>query len=52
MDEDTVVYDASPEEMGKIALQLRQAGVQIIGGCCGTTPAHLAAMAAALRSGQ
>ena len=52
MDEDTVVYDASPEEMGNIALQLRQAGVQIIGGCCGTPPAHLAAMAAALRSGQ
>lgn len=52
VEEDTVVYDASPEDMADVALQLRAAGVQIIGGCCGTTPAHLAAMAAALRTGQ
>ena len=42
-----VVYDATPEHMGQIALQLREAGAQVIGGCCGTTPAHIAAMAAA-----
>lgn len=41
-------YDATPEEMAKTALRLRDAGVAVIGGCCGTTPAHLAAMAAAL----
>jgi methionine synthase I (cobalamin-dependent) len=44
-----IVYDAGPEYMGQIALQLREEGVQIIGGCCGTTSAHVAAMAAALK---
>jgi 5-methyltetrahydrofolate--homocysteine methyltransferase len=43
-----VVYDATPEEMAAAALRLRDAGISIIGGCCGTTPAHLAAMARAL----
>lgn len=43
-----VAYDATPEEMADAALRLREAGVRIIGGCCGTTPAHLAAMARAL----
>ncbi|MEI8386249.1 MAG: homocysteine S-methyltransferase family protein [Verrucomicrobiota bacterium] len=43
-----VAYDATPEEMAAVALRLRDAGVSIIGGCCGTTPAHLAAMARAL----
>jgi methionine synthase I (cobalamin-dependent) len=46
--DDRVVYDASPEYMGQIARQLREAGAQVIGGCCGTTPAHIAAMAIAL----
>lgn len=41
-------YDATPEEMAATALRLRNAGVSIIGGCCGTTPAHLAAMSKAL----
>jgi methionine synthase I (cobalamin-dependent) len=41
---DQVVYDATPEQMGHIAAQLREAGAQIIGGCCGTTPAHIAAI--------
>ena len=45
---DGVVYDATPEEMAAAALRLRDAGISIIGGCCGTTPAHLAAMAQAL----
>lgn len=49
MEDDRVVYDASPEYMGQIALQLREAGAQIIGGCCGTTPEHIAAIAKALR---
>jgi methionine synthase I (cobalamin-dependent) len=45
-----VVYDATPEYMAQVALQMRDAGAQVIGGCCGTTPAHIAAMAASLRS--
>ena len=47
--DDATVYDATPEYMADIALLLRQAGAQVIGGCCGTTPAHIAAIAAALK---
>ena len=46
--DDQAVYDARPEYMGQIAWQLAQAGAQVIGGCCGTTPAHIAAMATSL----
>ena len=45
---DGIRYNATPEEMAAAALRLRAAGISIIGGCCGTTPAHLAAMARAL----
>jgi len=38
------VYDATPDYMAQIALQLREAGAQVIGGCCGTTPEHITAM--------
>jgi methionine synthase I (cobalamin-dependent) len=44
-----MVYDATPEQMAQLALLLREVGVQIIGGCCGTTPAHISAMVGALR---
>ncbi|MCH7226593.1 homocysteine S-methyltransferase family protein [Haloferula sp. A504] len=40
-----VVYDATPEDMAELARKLRELGIHIIGGCCGTSPAHLAAMA-------
>lgn len=43
-----VIYDATPEPMAGIAQQLKAAGAAVIGGCCGTTPAHIAAMAQAL----
>jgi 5-methyltetrahydrofolate--homocysteine methyltransferase len=42
------IYRASPELMSQSAVQLRDAGARIIGGCCGTTPAHIAAMARAI----
>ena len=45
---DDTVYDASPEQMADTARRLMAAGVRIIGGCCGTTPDHLKAMAAAV----
>ena len=44
------VYRAAPGTMAEAALQLRAAGARIIGGCCGTIPAHLAAMARALKA--
>ena len=49
IDHGHTVYDATPDEMAATAIRLRDAGVRVIGGCCGTTPAHLAAMSRALR---
>jgi len=34
----------SPEEYAKVASRWLEAGVRIVGGCCGTTPAHTAAL--------
>ncbi|MBI2763272.1 MAG: homocysteine S-methyltransferase family protein [Chloroflexi bacterium] len=44
------VYRAEPAAMADYAIQIRDAGASIIGACCGSTPAHLAAMAEALRT--
>ncbi|MDO5658995.1 MAG: betaine--homocysteine S-methyltransferase [Paracoccus sp. (in: a-proteobacteria)] len=41
-------YDGTPALMGDYAALARDLGCRIIGGCCGTTPAHLAEMRAAL----
>ena len=37
-------YDASPADMAAHAARLRELGVDLIGACCGSTPAHVAAM--------
>ena len=41
-------YDGTPALMAEYAVLARDAGVRIIGGCCGTMPEHLAAMRRAL----
>ncbi|KPQ08516.1 MAG: 5-methyltetrahydrofolate--homocysteine methyltransferase [Rhodobacteraceae bacterium HLUCCA12] len=41
-------YDGTPELMAEYAVMARDAGAQIIGGCCGTMAEHLRAMRAAL----
>jgi 5-methyltetrahydrofolate--homocysteine methyltransferase len=43
-------FHGSPELMAQYALYARDAGATIIGGCCGTTPEHTAAMVNALDS--
>ena len=43
-----VVYSGDAQTMARYARLARDAGARIIGGCCGTTPSHLAAIAAAL----
>lgn len=43
-------YDGTPELMAEYAVLARDAGVKIIGGCCGTMPEHLRAMREALES--
>lgn len=44
-------YGGSPEIMAAYARLARGAGARIIGGCCGTTPEHVAAMRRALDAG-
>ena len=41
-------FHGSPELMAQYALYARDAGATIIGGCCGTTPEHIAAMVSGL----
>jgi 5-methyltetrahydrofolate--homocysteine methyltransferase len=43
-------YDGTPELMADYAVLARDAGAKIIGGCCGTTAAHLSKMRAALEA--
>ncbi len=43
-----VIYPSSPEYFGAFARQAADAGIRLIGGCCGTTPDHTRAMRASL----
>jgi homocysteine S-methyltransferase len=43
------MYMASPEYMATYAGHLVRAGAKVVGGCCGTTPEHIAAMIEAIR---
>ena len=47
---DRFEYDATPEVMAAWAVAMLRLGVTVIGGCCGTTPRHIAAMRDALAS--
>jgi homocysteine S-methyltransferase len=48
---DRIVYPkSSPEYFALFAREAAEAGVRILGGCCGTTPAHIRAMAEAVKS--
>jgi methionine synthase I (cobalamin-dependent)/5,10-methylenetetrahydrofolate reductase len=44
------IYLCSPEYMASFARKAVNAGVQIVGGCCGTTPNHIRAMRSAIRA--
>jgi 5-methyltetrahydrofolate--homocysteine methyltransferase len=45
-----IVYNGTPEVMAQYARNVRELGVSMIGGCCGSTPKHIRAMAEALGS--
>jgi 5-methyltetrahydrofolate--homocysteine methyltransferase len=47
--EDRVVYNVSPEDFAAAAEKIHSAGVNIIGGCCGTSPEYIEAVAKRLR---
>jgi methionine synthase I (cobalamin-dependent) len=43
-------YDTGPAEMAEFARRFVEAGVQVVGGCCGSSPEHVAVIATATRS--
>lgn len=45
-----LIYGTTPEAFGDAARQMVSRGARLLGGCCGTTPAHIAAIAAAVSS--
>jgi 5-methyltetrahydrofolate--homocysteine methyltransferase len=46
----SIEYETTPEIMAGFARRFRDAGANVIGACCGSTPPHLRAMAEALRA--
>lgn len=49
MENGATKYDVTPDQMGEAALQAVQSGAKIVGGCCGSTPAHIAGIAKHVR---
>jgi len=50
-DRGVAVYPMGPEDFGRSMKKLIEAGAAVVGGCCGTTPEHIAALRRALRGG-
>ena len=48
--DDKAVYKVSPEDFAITADKIRSVGVNIIGGCCGTGPAHIKAVAKQIKT--
>jgi 5-methyltetrahydrofolate--homocysteine methyltransferase len=48
---DAVVYEAGPEDLAAHVRAYADQGVRVVGGCCGSTPEHIAAIARALGRG-
>ena len=46
------IYLCSPEYMASYARKFLRAGVQLVGGCCGTTPDHIRSMGQSMRSSE
>ena len=47
--DDKAVYKVSPEDFAEAAEKIHSAGINIIGGCCGTSPEHIEALSKKLR---
>ena len=45
---DTFIYEGTPDEMATYAAEMKAMGVNIVGSCCGSTPAHTKSIAAAI----
>ncbi len=48
--DDKAVYKVSPEDFASMTEKIHSAGISIIGGCCGTGPAHIEAMAKKIKA--
>ncbi|MEE9370725.1 MAG: homocysteine S-methyltransferase family protein, partial [Sedimentisphaerales bacterium] len=48
--ENKAVYNVSPEDFATAIERIHKAGVTIIGGCCGTSPEHIKAVAKKLKA--
>ncbi len=44
LEDGRTVFKTTPEEFASVGVQLVTAGASILGGCCGTTPAHIKAL--------
>lgn len=49
LEDGKTVYKTSPQEFAEAGRKLVEAGAAIVGGCCGTTPAHIQALAEAVK---
>ena len=46
---DETIYDVTPDEMAEYAKKYVALGARVVGGCCGSTPEHVAAIARAIK---
>jgi 5-methyltetrahydrofolate--homocysteine methyltransferase len=49
MENGSTVYDVTPEQMGVFTKKYVELGARVVGGCCGNTPEHIAAIAGAVK---
>ncbi|MFN8474382.1 MAG: homocysteine S-methyltransferase family protein [Anaerolineae bacterium] len=47
IDGDALMYDVTPDDMAEYTTRFLKAGARVVGGCCGSSPAHVAAIARA-----
>ncbi len=52
LEDGMTVYRTSPEEFARAGRKLAESGAALLGGCCGTTPLHIKALASAVRDVQ
>ncbi len=49
---DVFIYDGTPEDMAKFAVEMRDLGIDVIGACCGSTPDHIRAIRTAVSTAE
>ena len=52
LEQGQTVYEVLPAEMAEFARRAVQLGARVVGGCCGSTPEHIAAIAEAIKSSE